>query len=140
MPDGRYRVRLTVDDTPGNVEGAHGRAARESDPFALDRTPPVMDVRTSTANRVDVVRIDASDPGGAVASLEYSLDGGAWQSVEPADGVHDGPRESYRIELSRGASEVTRKLALRITDRSGNVSGVWRMLGDEARKGSSDGQ
>jgi hypothetical protein len=49
-----------------------------------------------------------------------SVDGGAWRTVFPEDGIADSPHETYTLDLAvAGAGEHT--IALRGFDASGNM-------------------
>jgi len=135
VSDGRYRVRLVVDDSPGNPASTQLVDRRVSDPFVLDRTAPRLVVEPETEAAASVVRIEAVDPGGAVASLEFSLDGGPWSGLKPLDGVNDGERERYVLDLARAPDAGARTLALRVADRFGNVGGALLTLGRDPADG-----
>jgi hypothetical protein len=60
---------------------------------------------------------DAQNP---IQKVEYSIGGGPWQLVFPADGLADSPEERYEIPLAN-ESEAGR-LVIRATDLLQNVT------------------
>jgi hypothetical protein len=132
MPDGVYRVRLVADDAPDNAEGANLQARKVSDYFIVDGTPPVMErIELTREGGRYLVRIRVDDAAGSIASMEYSLDGGEWSSLEPLDGVLDSGIEEFLLTLPRAGRDGTgRHLVLRVSDLSGNLSGERIVLED----------
>jgi len=52
-----------------------------------------------------------------------SIDGAAWRPVYPEDGIAEGPRETYALDLSLdGAGEHV--VTLRAFDAGGNVGSL----------------
>jgi hypothetical protein len=65
-----------------------------------------------------VVRVrDAQNP---IQKVEYSLGGGPWQLVFPADGLADSPEERYEIPLAN-ESDASR-IVVRAIDLLQNVT------------------
>jgi hypothetical protein len=115
--DGLYELRLTASDAEDNAQGSARTDVRVSDPFTIDHTAPHLeDVRVSADGRH--VTFVAVDPGGRVAAAEVAEDAAPWRRVAPEDGIEDGERERYSVELPAGES-----LRLRITDAAGNLGG-----------------
>lgn len=125
MPDGKYQVRLSVDDSPDNSAGEEHSARRTGDFFTLDGTPPEwVHVDLDDDRSRYRLEIGVLDRSGTIAALEYALDGGDWVSIDPVDGVADSGEETYRLVLPRdGKTGRSRHLVLRVSDRSGNLSG-----------------
>jgi len=88
----------------------------------VDNTPPAVTteiVRQGNTARL-VVRVrDAQSP---VQKLEYSVAGGVWQIVYPADGLADSPDERYEISLANEAEAA--RIIVRATDALQNVTSV----------------
>ena len=99
--DGIHDVECWSIDNVGNVETAHGYS------IGIDTVPPVSLVTNATPgwhNAAFVLDVQATDDRSGVATIQYSVDGGAWQ-----DGgftiANDGPHT----------------VAYRAVDRAGNV-------------------
>lgn len=59
---------------------------------------------------------------GVIVGVEYRLDGGAWQTAQPADGAFDSPSESFVIALdTTGLALGNHTLEARAIDSLGNV-------------------
>lgn len=103
--DGVYTIQGRVADNAGNVTNI-------SQPIHIDSTPPVVGtpVLTGTTGLNGWytssvgVSVSATDATSGVASTQYSVDGGAWQTTTPTllDGQHT--------------------VQIKVTDHAGNVS------------------
>jgi hypothetical protein len=126
MPDGIYRVRLTVDDSLDNPNGTHRRSERVSDAFRVDNTrPSVGEFEAEPTSKGYEVRFAARDAGGSVAALEVAIDGGGWMPLSPLDGVADSELERYSLIVE---ADTPRSIIVRVTDSSGNLGGaMWRI-------------
>lgn len=130
LPDGDYRVRLSVNDGPDNPLGKSHSDLRVSSPFAVDNTPPgIEDLDVEPDDAGFAVRFEATDPGGQVVAAEFALDDGPWTFVDPVDGVADSASESYRFGIPHVEDPAEQAhLKLRVTDESGNVAGALQPL------------
>jgi sugar lactone lactonase YvrE len=120
--DGRYVVRVQASDDPGNAADRALIGSRESEPIQVDNTPPAVTtevVRQGNTARLIVRVHDAHSP---VQKLEYSVSGGVWQIVYPADGLADSPDERYEISLANEAEAA--RIIVRATDALQNVTSV----------------
>jgi hypothetical protein len=103
--DGVYTVQARVTDNAGI-------ATTVSHTIHIDRTPPVIGIPVLTGTTGLVgwyissvgILVSATDAMSGVASTQYSVDGGAWQTTAPSllDGAHS--------------------VQIRVTDNAGNVS------------------
>lgn len=98
LPDGVYRFRVTASDAAANGDGEPLRASRVTGPVTIDHTPPVLGKVDRQSGRIRFEVRDALNP---LRQAEYSLDGGEWLDLVPADGLLDG--RSERFELAVGA-------------------------------------
>ncbi|MCC6537055.1 MAG: hypothetical protein IT162_05865 [Bryobacterales bacterium] len=127
LADGRYWFRVAVTDKLSNP----APYAREDDmvsaPILIDRTPPLL--TTSAGARTGAAwegRVEARDGASPLKACEYSVDGGPWTPLAPADGVIDSLTESFviRVETLAPGEHI---VAVRAYD-SANNAGVARFL------------
>jgi hypothetical protein len=120
VPNGRYVLKIVASDAPGNPEALALAGDKESEPFDVDNTPPL--VQASLAQRSPArVRVVVKDESSLIRKAEWALDGGRWQEIHPQDGINDAPEETYEItppELAPGPHV----LVIRATDSLGNVA------------------
>lgn len=129
VPDGRYEVKVEASDALANSPGSGKVTSRVSDPTIVDNTPPAIgDVSVTRENGKTSIALRVADRAGAIASLEYAIDGDDhWQTVLPSDMLNDSPDEQYVIVLpdagEKGtASGATRVVSLRAKDENGNTA------------------
>ena len=91
---------------------------RVSDPFAIDHTPPRLESVQVSADRRRVTFV-AVDPGGRVAAVEAAEGASSWHRLAPEDGIEDGERERYALDLAPGEA-----VRLRVIDGAGNLGGA----------------
>jgi hypothetical protein len=125
LADGRYVFRVSVTDAPDNPGGQALTGERTSEPVDIDNTPPVVRALGEAQVTGERVRVafDVEDATGMVRRADVSVDGAAWRSAFPDDGIADSPRERYTLDLPiSGAGEHT--VSLRAYDMSGNVGSI----------------
>lgn len=121
VPSGTYVVRVTASDSPGNPEGLALTGQRESAPFDLDTTPPLVTLTLLSRTPLHV-RAVVRDEHSVVRKAEYSVDGGKWHEVYPSVGINDGLEETYDIEIRDLSGAGPHTLVVRGTDFFGNVA------------------
>jgi hypothetical protein len=117
VPNGRYVVRIVARDSPSNPDDLALSGEKESAAFDVDNTPPVVTATPGTRGVHAIARDDSS----MIRKVEYSLDGGRWEEVHPADGINDSMEETYEF-APRGLSAGPHVVVVRATDLLGNVS------------------
>lgn len=122
MPDGVYRLRVVTSDAAANPAGRGFTAQRDSGPFDVDNTPPVVDnVRARVTGKIAEITATVTDTFSVVGETTSSADAGDWVPILPEDGIPDSRRETYRFttkDLAPGEHSVV----IRSKDRAGNVS------------------
>ncbi|HUG52811.1 MAG TPA: hypothetical protein VMR21_04395, partial [Vicinamibacteria bacterium] len=121
VPNGRYVIKVTSSDAPGNPTGLALSGERESAPFDVDNTPPAVLV-TVVRNSRARIRVTVRDDASIVRKTEYSVDGGKWQEVHPVDGINDSLEETYEFAVSEPAGPGPHVVVVRATDLLGNLS------------------
>nr|MBA2621178.1 hypothetical protein [Acidobacteriota bacterium] len=106
---------------------------RTSEPVDFDNTPPTVSATGAPQTIGDRARVsfDAIDAASYLTRAEYSVNGGDWQEVFADDGISDGARERYTLNVPlEKTGEYT--ISLRVFDAGANV-GSARVT---ARKGN----
>lgn len=121
LPDGIYQIKVVASDSPSNPYGRGLTSELVSKPFVIDNTPPTVSPVTHRVEGKKVtVRFRAEDLASKIKQAEFSLDGGEWHLLFPADGIADSKIEEYELTLDDlGDGEHT--IALRATDIVNNV-------------------
>lgn len=122
LADGRYVFKIVAKDSPSNPSGQTLSGENSSEPIDIDNTAPMVKVVGSPQISGERTRIifEAEESSSFLNRAEYSVDGGEWQAVYADDGISDGRKERYAIEVSLkkiGEYGVT----LRVFDASGNA-------------------
>jgi len=122
LGDGRYIFRVIATDAPENSIGAALAGERLSEPVEIDNTAPTVRAAGEPMISGERVRVSfiVEDERGRMRRADVSIDGGAWRTIFPDDGIADSPRETFTLDLPiPGAGEHT--ISLRAFDASGNV-------------------
>lgn len=122
LADGRYLIKVVASDAPDNPLGQKLTAERLSEPVDIDNTPPAIKVQTQPQVAGATLRVVfvVDDATGKIRKADASIDGTAWLSVFPEDGIADSGHETFTVDFgSITAGEHT--ISLRAFDSSGNV-------------------
>ena len=125
LADGRYIFRVVASDALDNPIGLAAMAERVSEPVDIDNTPPVIRSVGQLQANGDRVRavFDVEDATGRIKRADVSVDGSAWREVFPDDGIADGAKERYSLDVANsGPGEHT--ISLRAFDSSNNVGNI----------------
>ena len=121
LPDGTYRLKVVASDAPSNPYDKYLIGELISDPFVIANATPQVEIIGNKINGKKVeVQFRARVLTGRIASGEFSIDGGEWNLIFPADGIADSAQEDYRIvtpELSTGEHLI----GIRASDGNGNT-------------------
>lgn len=119
LPEGRYRVRVSVSDEPSNPPDRVKRHERESGVVLVDTTAPTIDSLKANGKKVSGTALDGIGP---IQRIEISVAGtDEWTPYYPNDGVYDEPREEFDADVSQLAKGPA-LLTLRVFDQAGNVT------------------
>ncbi|HUO86625.1 MAG TPA: hypothetical protein VM617_04480 [Thermoanaerobaculia bacterium] len=114
LPDGLYRFRLEASDRPANPPGEALVAEQVSEPVVVDHTPPrLVAVERVGEGRLRLVVEDALSP---LTRARLSVDAGEWTDLRPEDGLLDGRRETFVVDVPAGS----RLILLQVVDAAYN--------------------
>jgi sugar lactone lactonase YvrE len=121
LADGDYLFKVIASDSPENPEDLALKNDRTTDTIAIDNTPPVIKAASPvvSGNVVEVL-FETTEATSRIVKGEYSLDGGPWKLVFPADGIADSTKESFKVRamLDKPGEHV---IAFRCADASANM-------------------
>jgi len=121
MPDGAYYLKIVASDGQSNPPNASLKAERESERFEVDNTPPAIEKLQASAAGVNAdFSFTAVDSTSSIEKVQYSVDGGDWIMLAPAQGISDSKTENYRFTV-RGLAPGEHTIAVRAYDRFENV-------------------
>ncbi|MEE9386812.1 MAG: hypothetical protein V3V08_25625 [Nannocystaceae bacterium] len=117
IPDGTYEIAVSVSDEPTNGSRRARTDELRSQPFVVDRTRPVLSAVVIKGTKVTGV---ATDVGSYVHDVAYSVDGKAFHSGGPVDGLFDNGREKFEFQFPK-LGPGAHRLVIRARDASGNL-------------------
>lgn len=129
LPDGAYYLKIVASDAPSNPPALALSAARESERFEVDNTPPVISNLQavtavthsgSLAFTSEIVAFTARDATSSIDRAQYSLDGSEWVVIAPAGNLSDSLEEHYEITIA-APPPGEHTIAVRAYDRFENV-------------------
>jgi hypothetical protein len=135
IPDGGYQLKVVASDAPSHTPGEALTAEKISARFVVDTTPPVVSAlhasRKGNALAIAFVAEDATLP---LARAELSLDGGAWQTIEPESKLFDRRRLAFSFTVPLADEKnVEHLVTVRVFDRDDNVGLAKTVISAEAR-------
>jgi len=122
LADGRYVFKIVAKDSPSNPPSAVLWGERITDPVDIDNTAPIVTpvgTPVATGSSVRVV-FDAADASSYLTRAEYSVNGGDWLPALAEDGISDGPRERYTLDIPLAAAGEY-SITLRVYDVNSNA-------------------
>ncbi|MBP6003658.1 MAG: hypothetical protein KA746_09520 [Pyrinomonadaceae bacterium] len=122
LADGRYIFKVVARDTPSNPVALVLKGERISEPVDIDNTAPTITAAGAPTLLGDKARVifDAVDSSSYITRAEYSVNGGPWVAVYADDGISDGPKERYTVEIPVTASGEY-VVTLRVFDVNANA-------------------
>ena len=120
--DGRYQLRVTASDAPSNPGPEALSYSKESEPFAIDNTPPAISAVTAAPEGQRLrVRFRAADALTNIKKSEYSVDGAEWRVMLPATRLFDS-RELEFDFLTEEVKPGEHTVAIRVWDANDNLA------------------
>ena len=128
LADGRYIFKVVARDAPSNPVKLALAGERVTEPVDIDNSAPVVTAAGTPVIAGDKARVtfDAADAASYVTRAEYSVNGGPWMAVYADDGISDGPKERYTIEIAVPAAGeyVVTLRAFDVNSNAGNARAV----------------
>jgi hypothetical protein len=122
LPDGMYRIRVQVNDQPGNAVGEGLNGETLSEPFRVDNTPPAITSLEARGESGAVVVSGAAEDGqNMLTRLEAALDDGDWRTLTPDGGLADDRALTFKARLP-DVKEGPHTVAVRVVDLAGNLA------------------
>jgi len=120
--DGVYQLRVTVSDSPSNAGAEALSFSKESEPFHIDNTAPVISPPAAAAEAGRLrVRFRVSDALTPIQQSEYSVDGGDWLPMLPATRLLDATELDFDF-LTAPVPPGEHTVAIRVWDASDNLA------------------
>jgi outer membrane protein assembly factor BamB len=117
LPDGTYVVKVTASDERSVPRELALETTFTSAPILVDnRKPEILGLSV----KYPYVSGRARDDQSPLVAMEYSVDGGDWQILSPADGICDDLVESFTIKLP-ALAPGPHAVAVRAWDSADNV-------------------
>ncbi len=122
LADGRYIFKIVAKDSLSNPSSKMLSGERLSEPFDIDNSAPMVTQFGTTQITGDKVKIvlDAAETSSYLTRAEYSINGGEWQTVYADDGISDGAKERYTLDLTV-KTKGDNAIAFRVFDANGNI-------------------
>ena len=121
LADGAYTFKVVASDSPANPDGIALTSEQITATIEIDNTPPSVRAGSPamSGNGVDVT-FEVTDSTSRIIKGEYSVDGGPWRLVFPADGIADAAKENFKVRATfdKPGEHV---IAFRVSDSSSNV-------------------
>jgi hypothetical protein len=123
IPDGVYRLKITVDDSPSNLPQHVKSYERISEPFMVDNTPPrFRNIKVSQQGAELLIQADAFDESSRILNGEYSLNGNYFLPLSAEDGIFDHTWEKINHKVTLKDGVVARTIAVKLFDEFGNTA------------------
>jgi len=117
IDEGRYEIRATASDESANPPGEGHHVVRDGPAVTVDRTPPRIDLGSSSAGAYEITVIDTHSE---VSRLEVLENGRRRFTLRPVDGVYDSREEQFRFELPEDPNAAG--WSVRGVDAAGNAA------------------
>lgn len=118
VPDGVYEAQVIASDEPANgvTRAAHDEVT--SAPFVIDHKRPALENLKVSGRTITGT---ATDEGGYIHDVAFSVDGGPFRAASPVDGLFDTGRESFSLTLPDALTPGRHRVVVRARDSFGNL-------------------
>lgn len=126
VPDGRYLLRVKASDETDNPLGMARSTTRQSDPVAIDNTPPELEnIKTTIEGKGKKAKITlkftAKDALLPIKAVGFAVDQTKkWEAALPDDLIFDSTDEAITITIS-DLSTGPHVVSVRASDQRGNT-------------------
>ena len=101
VPDGTYRVKVTVNDARSNAPDTALVGERESPVFDIDNSAPRVELdAVREEGGLSVLPFTVRDEVSAIRLVEFSQGDERWRVVYPTDGIPDERVEQFEVVLT----------------------------------------
>lgn len=121
LPDGEYRVKVSVSDAPSNPEREALSTEKISRPVTIDNSRP--EIRGFSVRRQGSqlkVAFTAEDNYSVIKEAGYLIRPNGWQVVFPKDGICDAKDEAFEFSVTL-PDEFDNMITVKVTDDQGNT-------------------
>ena len=113
-------ARVVASDSPSNSDQDALTDEKVSAPFIIDNTPPaIQNLKAARDGNRIRVSFRALDALSVIRRAEFSVDGGEWQFMLPADLIADSLIEDYSF-LTPDVNASEHVIAVRVFDKAEN--------------------
>jgi hypothetical protein len=134
VPDGRYRLEVTVTDAPSQPFNAALTSTWRTNSFVIDHTPPAIAEIAAVIEGDNLrVRFFVKDEGSVIKGAAISADGENWLHVLPEDNIFDHREESFNVLIPRDRTRGDR-IIVKVADSSGNEQSASVLVGESRRR------
>jgi hypothetical protein len=128
MADGTYVIKVRASDASENPPDQAGSDEKESAPFVVDNTPPVLSgLEVSRADGAITVGGRVVDVLSPIVRVDVAVDYGEWRGAFADDGMFDSLDEAFKLEIP-GLTVDEHSVTVRAIDRAGNLATARRVV------------
>jgi hypothetical protein len=121
MPEGLTLLKLVASDHPDNPDGRALESERISPPFAIDNSPPLVEIEARQEGDSLRVEVEFNDRISPVYKAQYSVDYAERDyQIEPLDSLFDSRRERARFVVA-GLPPGEHVIAVQAWDERENI-------------------
>jgi hypothetical protein len=121
LADGKYFFRVVASDREANPPSSAREGQSVSSAVLIDNTPPSATLgvvrRTGATAHIEFEAADKTSP---LRHCDYSVDASGWVPIMPAEGIVDGLRQKFTLDL-KGLTPGEHLLVVRVSDSAGNT-------------------